>query len=655
MAKHTITVQANGMTYKVETDADTFMIGGVEFKFSTPTFTFTDDDQVSTEQPPSGAALQYFYRSSDGKFDYKIDRNSRTLSMHYDNAGRLDRESYVDESNQPVQVLYTYGGPGRRPDHLASVTDETGRTEFNYGHRGRLTQQRNLALHRQQDFTYDEAGHLLTLTLTDTSGLNPSVSETYHYDALGRNDQLTDFHGNEIHYGYDAAGHETKVEYHAKRGSTLKHIATGRFLYDAAGRLLEMAYRKGSSSTGPLLAKVAYTYDKAGNRLSRTTLGSQATYTYNTLNELLSDANGADIRGDQSFTYDAAGNRSTQGIGGQTRTYDHSNTLNQLEGYSGVGSASFGYDAEGNRTTAPGTGYAWDGKNRLKQVTISGGPTVSYSYDYMNRMLSRTKGSEVQTSLYGSGIEVLEEMAQGKRVSVNGWGADGLVTKTDADGHTRFLLKDGLSSVVGVLDEKAALVQSREYSAYGEALGGKDSVDAFGFVGGMGGRADDATGLVYFWNRWYEAGSGLWMSEDPIRQSGGSNLLLYVSGNPVTHVDFRGLAEILIDIYQMQGFAPEAFYKGTRLPVPTDQLRIFKFDKDSGYRYKNSTDDTYLFHRDGYDDAKGRFAPHIESSNPDPLPEGYFRRLWEQTRRALEIGPVPCDPKNIVNGGPIRG
>jgi ribosomal protein L7/L12 len=36
MAKHTITVQANGMTYKVETDADTFMIGGVEFKFSSP-------------------------------------------------------------------------------------------------------------------------------------------------------------------------------------------------------------------------------------------------------------------------------------------------------------------------------------------------------------------------------------------------------------------------------------------------------------------------------------------------------------------------------------------------------------------------------------------------------------------------------------------
>lgn len=33
MAKHTVTVEANGMTYKVETDADTFMIGGVKFEF----------------------------------------------------------------------------------------------------------------------------------------------------------------------------------------------------------------------------------------------------------------------------------------------------------------------------------------------------------------------------------------------------------------------------------------------------------------------------------------------------------------------------------------------------------------------------------------------------------------------------------------------
>lgn len=41
MTKHTVTVQANGMTYKVETDSDVFMIDGVEFKFSTPTVTVT--------------------------------------------------------------------------------------------------------------------------------------------------------------------------------------------------------------------------------------------------------------------------------------------------------------------------------------------------------------------------------------------------------------------------------------------------------------------------------------------------------------------------------------------------------------------------------------------------------------------------------------
>lgn len=36
MAKHTITVEANGITYNVETDANTFTVGGVQFNFQVP-------------------------------------------------------------------------------------------------------------------------------------------------------------------------------------------------------------------------------------------------------------------------------------------------------------------------------------------------------------------------------------------------------------------------------------------------------------------------------------------------------------------------------------------------------------------------------------------------------------------------------------------
>jgi RHS repeat-associated protein len=103
----------------------------------------------------------------------------------------------------------------------------------------------------------------------------------------------------------------------------------------------------------------------------------------------------------------------------------------------------------------------------------------------------------------------------------------------------------GLGSVMAIMDEKANIVQSYEYSAFGESLSGKDAVNAFRFVGGFGGQTDDATGLVYFWNRWYDPSVGRWVSEDPIRQAGGMNLYGYVKNNPVLLKDPTGLDETI--------------------------------------------------------------------------------------------------------------
>jgi RHS repeat-associated protein len=104
-----------------------------------------------------------------------------------------------------------------------------------------------------------------------------------------------------------------------------------------------------------------------------------------------------------------------------------------------------------------------------------------------------------------------------------------------------FYLKDALGSVMAIVDGRGAVVQSYEYSAYGESLSGKDAVNAFRFVGGAGGYTDDATGLVQFWNRWYDPQVGKWVSEDPIRQAGGVNLYGYVGNGPADHVDINGL------------------------------------------------------------------------------------------------------------------
>jgi RHS repeat-associated protein len=158
------------------------------------------------------------------------------------------------------------------------------------------------------------------------------------------------------------------------------------------------------------------------------------------------------------------------------------------------------------------------------------------------RVLCRTQGSEVRTFLFGSGNQVLEETLNGQRLALYGWGADGLASRTDANGQTLFYLKDALGSVMAIVDGRGAVVQSYEYSAYGESLSGKDAVNAFRFVGGAGGYTDDASGLVQFWNRWYDPQVGKWVSEDPIRQAGGdANLSRYVKNRTTVKIDPDGL------------------------------------------------------------------------------------------------------------------
>jgi RHS repeat-associated protein len=161
-----------------------------------------------------------------------------------------------------------------------------------------------------------------------------------------------------------------------------------------------------------------------------------------------------------------------------------------------------------------------------------------------HKLESRTKESEVRTYLYGQNTQVLEETLNGKRYALYGWGPDGLVSRTDANGQSLFYLKDAQGKIMALVDTQDNVVKDNQYSAFGEDLSGKDAVNPFRFVGGLGGRKDDDTGLVYFWNRWYDPSVGRWVSEDPIRQAGGLNLYGYVANNPLLGTDLNGLDPI---------------------------------------------------------------------------------------------------------------
>jgi RHS repeat-associated protein len=565
-------------------------------KNQTTTFDFDARNQLAAEIPASGPNITYGY-SAAGKLNSKVDRNGKPWSALYDDAGRMGSETFKDFDNSMVTLGYIYGSPGDGTEQLKLVNDPAGQKTFGYGHKGRLATETFTGLGRTLGMQYDGAGNMVTMSLQVSNGTAPAVSQVNLVDSLNRATQVTNFNGDRFNYFYDAAGQIRKVEFRAKQSdNSLALIATGRADYDAAGRLLGITYRKGASLSGTIQSKVTYSYDEAGNRSSRNTLSTQAAFGTNHLNELTSEANSADIRGNETFGYDNAGNRSLQSFGGLNRTHNFGNSLNRLASATGAspedGDAVYLYDLEGNRikqaignasgqtTTNGDTIYFWDGKARLRKAVLPDGTQIIYGYDYTGHRVSRQlvkNGRTVESRSYlYSGNQVVEETLNGQRLALYSWGPDGLIARTEPNGHSLFYLKDGLGSVMAIIDEKANIVQSYEYSAFGLNLSGKDAVNQFQFAGGLGVQTDMDTGLELMGARWYDPTIGRFISEDPIRWSGSdSNMFRYAFNNPVLYTDPSGL-----DVYVSSVYAglPEwlwQFYNSTGLERPRHTATIF--------------------------------------------------------------------------------
>ena len=57
----------------------------------------------------------------------------------------------------------------------------------------------------------------------------------------------------------------------------------------------------------------------------------------------------------------------------------------------------------------------------------------------------------------------------------------------------------------------------------------------------QGREIDWTTGLMYFRARWYDPGTGRWLSKDPVGIAGGLNQYEFCESNPVMFVDPTGL------------------------------------------------------------------------------------------------------------------
>lgn len=426
----------------------------------------------------------------------------------YDAAGRLATESGSGAEAETASRTFGYNLRG----DLVSVSTPGGTDTFRYDDRGNLVAASGPS--GNASFVYDADGDLLSRT--DAAGTSRF---TYRN---GRLDTVTDgLSGTVQRYGYDIAGNVATIDYGSGRVRS--------YGYDAFGRL---ASDKLVNAAGDTVASITYEYDDTDHLIRKVTTGTAGagtnTYSYDATGRLTSWTG---PNGTVEYAWDASGNRIRAGT--KTASYDERNRLLSDGDY------TYEYTARGTLRSRTSSGlterFSFDAFDRL--ITAD---ETSYVYDGLDRVTSRD-GTPFQ---YGGSDDAVVFDGRYRYA----YGPDGDLLATARDDVDRLTLADKHGDVIGDFDPAdtalTALADSTAYSPFGEVIAADG--DAGGSLGFQGDWTDPETGQVNMGARWYDPGTGAFISRDDVTYSSGDSVLanryVYGAAAPLDHIDPDGHA-----------------------------------------------------------------------------------------------------------------
>ncbi len=301
-----------------------------------------------------------------------------------------------------------------------TVVDPNGlTTQLTYDSRQRL-KSRNVG-GEVTVYDYDPVGQLIKATLPDNSFV------TYGYDAAHRMTSIGDNLGNRIVYTLDLRGNRTKEEVFDPANALAQ---TRSRVYDALNRMVQ--------SIGAQNQTTSYTYDPQGNLIMvNDPLNRMTTNAYDALNRLVAvtqPSPGANQPNPViSYGYD--------GQDQLTRVTDPRNLVTNYT-MTGLGDATL--------QVSPDTGTTartFDAAGNVATSTDARGKTTIYTYDALNRVLTKryggASGTKIDTFRYDEGA--------------NGKGR--LTTLVDSSGTTAW-----------TYDLQGRVTSRRQTKAYGGGL-----------------------------------------------------------------------------------------------------------------------------------------------------------------------------------------
>jgi RHS repeat-associated protein len=541
-----------GQTTRYSYDGASRPIAKLDPLGRTSTVAYNPGDQATMLTDGNGHTTQLVYDAAGFPLSL-TDANGGKTSLAYDSAGRLS--SRTDPSKRVISYRYDVN------NNIVGFTNRRG---------------------EQAVYAYDPLNRIMTETYADAN-----VKRTY--DSSGRLVQTIDSQSGTFSRAYDLAGHLIKEV--GPNGT----IAYSR---DADGRVA-------SRQVGGQSA-VNYTYDGDGN-LTAAVLGSTSiTRTYDARNLLATNVRSNGVAGSymfdsvgrilniseqaggntlfsRAFTYDAAGQTTGAALdkGLALSTAAASGTFDAANEVTSFGGIIYTSDADGNRLTersaAGTTSYVWDARGRLQAIQAPGGIVTAFVYDPNGQMIQKRVTSTGEDNLQQyilDDVSNIVSVQQGESANtsvVDGRVPDDIMA-TVQGGSAVFPLFDQIGSEGAFTDASGNAVGRQFYEPYGVPAA-SGVVGLFQFTG----KPLVNTGLYYDRARFYDSGTGRFISEDPLALSGLSpNPYSYVHGDPISRSDPNGFFDIF-------GFGALTGTTDTPVRPAAEAVGLVGYDSNSGW------------------------------------------------------------------------